>query len=141
MSISLISLHIGRVTCVSSTVTAHGAWVRGAHWVSAVQPKHVCIVVIPQRHHENHACVNGLLDGVQSALLQEIRAILGGCNPISAKLVSDGVVGLAVDSVRWVLNGPALLLVELPHLRELAVIGAIVGDELRSHGDGLCAVN
>merc|ERR1739848_566226 len=125
MSISLISLHIGRVTCVSSTVTAHGAWVRGAHWVSAVQPKHVCIVVIPQRHHENHACVNGLLHGVQAALLQKIGAILGGCNPVSAKVVSDGVVSLSVDSVRWVLNSLAILLVKLPQLRELAVIGAI----------------
>ena len=44
---------------------------------------------------------------------------------------SDGVVCPAV----------ALLLVELPHLRELSMIGAIIGDELCGHRDGLGAVN
>merc|ERR1719453_1509497 len=65
-------------------------------------------MIIPQRHDENHACIDCLLYGVQSSHLQVVCSIL---------------------------------LIELPHFDKLAVIGAIVGDELCGHCDRLSAVN
>jgi len=137
----LIPLHVFRRASVDAARTTVRAWLRAVGGVGAVQPEHVGIVVIPQRHDENHASIDGLLHGIQASLLQEIRAILGNGNPVCAEVVSDGVVLLSVDRVRWVLNGPAILLVELLHLNKLTVVGAIVGDELRGHRDGLGAVN
>merc|ERR1712054_423182 len=92
MSLGLVNLNICRHTRVSAAGTAVCAWVSGIHRVSGVQPEHVCVVVIPQRHDKDHTCINGLLDGVQSPLLQEVGAILSGRNPITAEIIGDAVV-------------------------------------------------
>merc|ERR1719502_821738 len=87
------------------------------------------------------SCVDGLLDGVQTSLLQKVGAVLRGCNPITAEVISDRVVLLSVDRVAWVLDGLAVLLVELLHLYQLAMITAIIGDELCGDSDWLGAVD
>merc|ERR1712070_1033127 len=138
---SACSLSICRHTRVNAASTTVRSWLRTIGGVGAVQPEHVCVVVIPQRHDKNHTCIDSLLDSVQSALLQKIRAILGGGNPVTAEVIGDGVMGLSIDGVGWVLDGLAVLLVELPHFDKFARVGAIVCDELRGHCDGLSAVN
>merc|ERR1712205_299181 len=110
--IGLICLHIVRRARLDAARATVRAWLLAVSGVGAVQPKHVGIVVIPQRHDENHASINGVLYGLQSALLQKVSAILSDRNPVCAEVVSDGIVALSVDCVRWVLNGPALLLVD-----------------------------
>merc|ERR1712216_182397 len=98
-------------------------------------------MVVPQGHDENHSCVNGLLHGVEPALLQEIRTVLGDCDPVSTEVIGDGAMLLSVHGVCGVLDSLAILLVELPHLRKLAVVGTIVGDELSGHSNGLGAID
>jgi len=141
MSIGLLRLDILWLTRVRRASTPHCAWVSGANWVSGVQPQHVGVVVIPQGHHEHHTSVDGLLDGAEPSLVFEVRAILSSCHPIIAEIICDGVVGVAVDSVRWVFNRLAVLRVELLHFHKLAMVSAIVCDELRGHLDRLCAIH
>jgi hypothetical protein len=97
-------------------------------------------VVIPERHHKHHSSIDGLLDGTQATLLLEIRAVLCGCNPVIAEIICDGVVVIAIDIVSWVLDGLAILSVELLHLNKLAMVAAIICDELCGDLDWLCAV-
>merc|ERR1712232_403521 len=137
VGVSLIHLNICRHTRVSAASATVCTWVGGAHWVSGVQPEHVCIVIIPQGHDKNHTCINGLLDGIQASLLQEVCAVLRDRNPITAEVISDCVVLFSVDAIARVLDGLAVLLVELLHLHQLAMISAIVGDELCGDGDRL----
>jgi len=59
----------------------------------------------------------------------------------SAQVIGDGAMLLSVHGICGVLDSLAILLVELPHLRELAVVGTIVGDELSGHSDGLGAID
>merc|ERR1712224_212688 len=139
--ISLIFLHIRGHAGVGAAGTTVGSWLSAVGGVGAVQPEHVCIVVIPQGHDKDHACVDGLLHGIQSSLLQKVRTILSGRDPVTAKVIGDAIMGLAIDCVCRVLNGLAVLFVELPHLHEFAMIGAIVCDELRGHRDRLSAIN
>merc|ERR1712087_618340 len=105
------------------------------------QPEHVGIVVIPERHHQDNTCINCLLDLAETTLLEEIGAVLGFCNPVFAEVIGDAVMLISIDSVAWVLDFFAILSVELFDLHELARICAIIGDELRGHGDWLGGIN
>merc|ERR1719152_40489 len=111
------------------------------HWVGGVQPKHVGIMVIPERHDQNTTLLKDGVNSLHATLFQEIGAILGVSNPISAELVRDGVVFVAIDRVHWMLNGLAILSVKLFHFHNCSLISAIVSDELSGHCDWLGAVN
>jgi len=67
-----------------------------------------------------------------------IRSILGGRHPVVAEVICDGIVAVAVDGIRWMFNGLAILRVELLHLDKFAVISAIVCDELRRPELAVC---
>ena len=63
------------------------------------------------------------------------------CKTVFAEVLGNRGMLVSVDSVRWVLNSRAILMVELLHFNELARICAIIGDELSNHGNGLGAIN
>lgn len=63
------------------------------------------------------------------------------CKTVFAEVLGNRGMLVSVDSVRWVLNSRAILMVELLHFSELARICAIIGDELSNHGNGLGAIN
>merc|ERR1712070_978472 len=60
----LVNLHIFWGTGVSAAWTTVRARLAAVHRVSGVQPEHVCVVVIPQRHDKHNTCVDGLLHSV-----------------------------------------------------------------------------
>jgi len=141
MGICLSRLHIRGLAGVSRAVSTQGTRVGGIHRVSGIQPQHVGVVVIPERHHKHHSSIDGLLDGTQATLLLEIGAVLCGCNPVIAEIICDGVVVVAIDVVSWVFDGLAILSVELLYLNKLAMVAAIICDELCGDLDWLCAVD
>jgi len=141
VGVGLSRLHIRGLAGGRCAVSTEGARVGGIHRVSGVQPQHVGIVIIPERHHEHHTSIDGLLDGAQPALLLKIRAILCGRNPVVAEIIRDGVMVVAIDFVSWVFDGLSILSVELLHLNKLAMVTAIICDELRGNLHRLGAVN
>jgi len=98
-------------------------------------------VVIPQRHHQYNTCLKGITNGTQASLRGEIGSILSGGNPIIAVVIGDTAVLVAVHIVLRVLNGLAILCVELLYLRQRATIGSITRDELSRHLNWLARVN
>jgi len=87
-------------------------------------------MIIPERHHKDHSFLKGTLNGTHASLVKEIGAILGLSNPITAEIISDGVVLVAVDRVHGMFNGLAILGVELLHLLEFAIVCTILSDKL-----------
>merc|ERR1719487_922786 len=142
-SICQILLNISWHTSGDGTRTsAHPRLIASSiNWVGGIQPKHVGIVVIPERHDKNTTSLKDGVNSLHATLFQEVGAILGVSNPISAKLVRDGVVFVAIDRVHWMLNGLAILSVKLFHLHNCSLISAIISDELSGHCDWLGAVN
>merc|ERR1712048_1364875 len=102
----------------------------GINGEGGVQPEHVCIVIVPQRHHQNNTLLERLVDCIETSLLEVIGAILGLCHPVSAEIAGDGVVLLAIDSVHRMMDCLAILCVELLYLLEFSMVGAILSDEL-----------
>jgi len=98
-------------------------------------------VVIPQRHHQYNTFLKGITNGTQASLRGEIGSILSGGNPISTVVIGDTAVLVAVHIVLRVLNGLAILRVELLYLRQRATIGSITRDELSGHLNWLARVN
>merc|ERR1712087_209980 len=139
--ISLLLLDICWDTRVSAASASGSTWISGVNRVRGIQPEHVGIVVIPERHHQDNSCINCLLDLTETTLLEEIGAVLRLCNPVFAEVIGDAVMLISIDSVAWMLDFLAILRVELFDLHELARICAIIGDELRGHGDWLGGIN
>jgi hypothetical protein len=94
-------------------------------------------VVVPKRHHKDYSLLKGTLDVTHASLVKEIGAILGLSYPVGAEIITDGVVLLAIDGVHGMLNGLAILGVKLFDVCELAIVGAIISDELSSDSDWL----
>ena len=95
------------------------------------------MLACPERHHKDYSLLKGTLDATRAFLVKKIGAILGLSNPISTEIITDGVVQVAVDSAHWMLNGLAILNVKSLHLRELAIVSAVVSDEPSGDSDRL----
>jgi len=99
-------------------------------------------VVIPEGHDEHDTIFsNRLINCIHSALLDEICSIFCGCDPIFAELIRDAVMLVSIDVILAVLDGLAILCVELSNCCDFARISAIIGDELRGHRDWLLGVD
>jgi hypothetical protein len=99
--------------------------------VRGVQPEHVRIMVVPQRHHEHNTLLEGFFHGPQTTFLQVVCSILGVSSPVFAEIIRYRVMLISVDSVHGMLNGFAILGVKLLHLAQFAAVGSIISDELR----------
>jgi len=99
-------------------------------------------VVIPQGHDEHNTIFsNSVINFTHSTLLDEICSILRGCNPVFAEIIRDAVMLVSIDFVLAVLDGLAILRVELPNCIDFARISAIISDELCGHRDWLLGVD
>jgi hypothetical protein len=94
-------------------------------------------MIVPKRHHKDYSLLESTPNVIHASLVKEIGAILGLSNPITAEIITDGVVLLAIDGVHGMLNGLAILGVKLFDVCELAIVGAIISDELSSDSDWL----
>jgi len=128
VSICLLGFHISWNARSGWTCATFCTWITGVHRIGGIKPQHVGIVIIPQGHHKNNTCIDGLLNGTETTLLLEICAVLRLGHPIFAVIVCDGIVLVAIDRVGRMFNGFAILSVELLHFLELASVRAICGD-------------
>ena len=82
-----------------------------------------------------------MLNGVAIPGVKLLGAILGLRNPIRAELVCDGVVLVAVHSEHGMLDGLAVLSADPLDLVELAVVGAMLNDEMRGDLNRVAQIN
>jgi len=141
LGISVVFFNVSWNTGGCGARTAMATRLLAIGGVSGIQPEHVGIMVIPQRHHEHHTLLEGLVNGSHASLLKEIAPILRKCNPILAECISDSVVFVSVNGVFGMLNGPAILRIDLLHFRQLAAVGVVLSDELGGDGHWLGGVN
>ena len=101
--------------------------------VGAVEPHHAGVVVIPDAHDQDHG-LQGVAHALKATVLSEVVIVAEGGLLGRAELGGDGValdalnVGLGVGDNLVVLDPEAL------NLGELALVGAVGGDELGHDG-------
>merc|ERR1712107_945520 len=102
----MLTLHIlwGTRRLVASSTT--DAWISCAaiSGVTAVEPQHVCVVVIPQTQSQHHALFECNIQCTKSTLLQEICAILEEINSRLTIITRDGIEIFTPDREHWNLH-------------------------------------
>lgn len=98
--------------------------------VRGVEPVHVDLVVVPQRHDEHHALGEGIAHGLHATLGAEVVVVTEDGLLSCAEAVGDRVAGDAGDVGRRLTKDLAVLDVEAADLHEVAVGGVVGGDEL-----------
>merc|ERR1719238_1873815 len=102
-----------------------------ARRVAAVQPEHVRLLVVPDRHHQHHALVELLPEGLHAAVGSEVVLVAEGLLPRRAHGVAQGPELLTAERHARVRDRLAVLHVQAADLGEVARVRAVVGDELR----------
>lgn len=115
---------------------------RAVSWVGGVEPEHVCVVVIPDGHDEDHTLGHTGGHGLEStvvfpAVLGLVKDVLGGIT----EFLVDGVASDTFDLGLRVGDDGAVLDVEALDLGESAGVITSVGDELSDNSEGLAGVN
>lgn len=132
LSIGVLGLNIGWDTAGDVALSTTGTW---GFWITVggvgrIEPEHVGVVIIPQRHNKDHTLRHTLAHGVHAAELVEgvdflVEDLLLGVAP----LLGDGVAGHAGDGGLGVLDDFAALDVEALELRELVARAQKLGHD------------
>mmetsp|Transcript_56213 Transcript_56213/g.119669 ORF Transcript_56213/g.119669 Transcript_56213/m.119669 type:complete len:508 (-) Transcript_56213:79-1602(-) len=115
-----------------------GGDVRG---VGGVQPKHVDLGVVPQRDHQDHAAIHRLAHLLEAALPREVVGVAEHVLLNTAEVIGDGILGVAQDRSHRVFDDLSVLQEDSLDLNQVAVVLAVVGDELGDDSDGLLGVD
>ena len=102
---------------------------------------HVDIVVVPERHDEDHTILKCLAHGLQAALLGEIIRVTENGLLVLAEGVGDRVAADASNVGRRLVPDLASLDVLTTDLNKIAVGSVVRGDELSHHGERLGGVD
>ena len=110
--------------------------------VLRVEPEHVRRMVVPQRKHEHHPVVERLAHARHAPAVREGRVVVERGLLLRAELVRDRIELVhALDGGLGVLDDLPVLDVDAPDLGEVAIRGAVGGDELGDNGDRLGGVD
>lgn len=96
-----------------------------------IEPKHAHGIVVPDRHDQNHAGLEGVAHRSETTLCLEIVGITEGSLLSSAEAVGDRVASHASDVRDGVLVHDAVLDVQTTNLGQSAGLGTVVSDKLR----------
>jgi hypothetical protein len=102
---------------------------------------HVNLVVVPERHDEDHALLQCLAHGLHATGASEVVVVAEDALLVLAELVGNGVTGDTSDIGLGLLEDLAALDVYTADLSKVAGVGAVGGDELGHNGDRLLGVD
>jgi hypothetical protein len=102
---------------------------------------HVNLVVVPERHDEDHALLQCFAHSLQATGASEVVVVSEDGLLLRAEFVGDGVTGDTSDIGLGLLEDLATLDVYTADLSKVASVGAVGGDELSHNGDRLLSVD
>jgi hypothetical protein len=92
------ALNISRNSRSNSTCSTRSPWTSFRSWIRRVQPKHIGVVVVPNRHHQSHAAFQSRTHRCHSAVSLECIVVAESRFLGVAKISGDGVSGNVCNS-------------------------------------------
>ena len=103
---------------------------------------HVGIIVIPQRHDENHAAVReGIAHGLDTTLFRKVVGVAEDGLLVLAEVIVDCVAADTCDVACRLIEDLATLNVLATDLDKVAAVSVIGGDKLGHNGERLRGVD
>lgn len=102
---------------------------------------HVDLVVVPERHDENHTLCEGVAHGLHATGASEVVVVAENALLVLAEIVVDSVTADTSDVGSGLLEDLATLDVNTADLLKVAGVSAVGGDELGDNGERLLGID